>query len=261
MMKLDPLLAAGLALCAAFPVNAADLCKVESGQRTAALVELYTSEGCSSCPPADIALNGLSRASGAAEVVPLALHVSYWDGIGWKDVFAQKLFDGRQTALLAKAKNRIAYTPQFFINGKEMRQWQDAIPNAVKAVNAKDAAAHISLRQQVTEKNTVLLEASATTVKPNAHSALFLALTESKLVTQVLRGENSGATLRHDHTARLLVGPLALLDGKAALQREIVIPAGWNRQQLQTVAFVQDLDDGSVLQAISTARCNVGQQN
>src|SRR4051812_48677444 len=94
---------------------AANGCDVKSGPATAALIELYTSEGCSSCPPADRQLNGLVRELAAGAVfVPLALHVTYWDRIGWKDVFAQKAFDARQAQLLASGLRKVAYTPQFF---------------------------------------------------------------------------------------------------------------------------------------------------
>jgi hypothetical protein len=257
-MKAETLIAAGLISCAAFPVQAADTCKAESGPGTAALVELYTSEGCSSCPPADRALSELARNTGARKIVPLALHVTYWDGIGWKDVFAQKLFDGRQASLLAKGKGKVSYTPQFFANGREVRHWQDAFDNVVQEINSKPAVAQITLQQQVTERDTILIDATADTERPAAKAALFLAVTESKLVSRVLRGENSGATLLHDDTARLLIGPVTLLDGKAQLHREVVIPAEWNRHQLHAVAFVQDLEDGTVLQAVSTAACSKG---
>jgi hypothetical protein len=254
-MKADALIAAGLISCAAFPVQAADICKAESGPRKAALVELYTSEGCSSCPPADRALSELARNTGAGEIVPLALHVSYWDGIGWKDVFAQTLFDGRQASLLAKGKNKVSYTPQFFANGREVRHWQDAFTNVLQEIASTPAMAKITLQQQITERDTFLLDVTASAEKPAAKTALFLAVTESQLVSRVLRGENSGVTLMHDDTARLLIGPVTLLDGKAQLHQEVVIPAGWDRHQLHAVAFVQDLGDGTVLQAVSTAHC------
>ncbi len=260
-MKANALIAAGLISCAAFPGQAANICKAESGPRTAALVELYTSEGCSSCPPADQALKTLSGDAGvAAEVVPLALHVTYWDGIGWKDQFAQKLFDGRQASLLAKGKNKVSYTPQFFANGREVRHWHDAFKNVVWEINSTPAMAQIILKQQFTERDTFLLDVTASSGKPATKAALFLAVTESRLVSRVLRGENSGVTLMHDDTARLLIGPVTLLNGKAQLHQEIAIPAGWNRQQLHAVAFVQDLEDGTVLQAISTADCSKGKQ-
>jgi hypothetical protein len=90
-------------------------CDARSGPKTAALVELYTSEGCSSCPPADRQLSRLRQAlDPAAKVVPLALHVGYWDYIGWKDPYAQAAFGERQNRLVHANQRRTVYTPQFF---------------------------------------------------------------------------------------------------------------------------------------------------
>ena len=259
-MKANALLIAGLTSCAALAVQAADVCKAESGPRTAALVELYTSEGCSSCPPADRALSELAGNTGAGELVPLALHVSYWDGIGWKDQFAQKLFDGRQASLLAKGKNKLTYTPQFFANGREVRHWGDALTGIVPEINSMPAMAKITLQQQLAQQDIFVVDVTATTEKRAAKTALFLAVAESRLISRVHGGENSGVTLMHDDTARLLLGPVALLNGKAQLHQDVVIPAGWNRQHLHAVAFVQDVEDGIVLQAVSTAHCKEGKR-
>ena len=95
-------------------VAAGQRCAVQSGPQTAALVELYSSEGCSSCPPADQRLNALRKEAGAASlIVPLALHVTYWDQIGWTDPLAQAQFDSRQAELLRHQPRHVAYTPQF----------------------------------------------------------------------------------------------------------------------------------------------------
>ena len=95
-------------------------CKAESGEKTVALVELYTSEGCSSCPPADRWLSALAERGFAPDrVVPLALHVDYWDYIGWKDPFAKALFSARQRELAAIARSRVVYTPQVVLAGKD----------------------------------------------------------------------------------------------------------------------------------------------
>jgi hypothetical protein len=256
-MKLPAFITAAMVLFNALPAQAAGECKAESGPRRAALVELYTSEGCSSCPPADRALSSLTDAAGKSkDIIPLALHVTYWDAIGWKDGFAQKMFDTRQSYLLEKSTDKISYTPQFFINGKEIRHWQNAIPDAVAQTNAIPPGAHITLRQRSIDPSTIQVDVNAATTKPSVKSVLFLALTENKLVSHVLRGENSGATLNHDHTARTFIGPIAMMDGKTQISQKFSVPSGWNRQQLHTVAFVQDAQDGTILQAASTAQCN-----
>ena len=92
-------------------------CELASGQKTAALVELYTSEGCSSCPPADRQMSRLQDGLDAgAAAVPLALHVGYWDYLGWKDPYAQPAFAERQERLVHANGQRTLYTPQFFVN-------------------------------------------------------------------------------------------------------------------------------------------------
>lgn len=110
--------ARGFALCtlltassATLPATAFATCDARSGPKTAALVELYTSEGCSSCPPADRQLSRLRQAlDPAAEFVPLALHVGYWDYIGWKDPYAQAAFGARQSWLVHANRQKTVYT-------------------------------------------------------------------------------------------------------------------------------------------------------
>ncbi|MDP2640606.1 MAG: DUF1223 domain-containing protein [Betaproteobacteria bacterium] len=116
-------------------------CDARSGPKTAALVELYTSEGCSSCPPADRQLSRLRQMlDPAAEVVPLALHVGYWDYIGWKDPYAQAAFGERQSGLVRAGQQNTVYTPQFFVGGTELRSWRGGLRDQVRQLNALPAA-------------------------------------------------------------------------------------------------------------------------
>lgn len=250
----------GFAFCLAAPSFSQSSCQAASGPGTAALVELYTSEGCSSCPPADRELSQLrSKAGRNAVIIPLALHVTYWDQIGWKDGFAQKEFDLRQKLLASHGKSTVIYTPQFFMNGREIRDWRAQFSDAIQKTNGKPAEASIALRWTRTSDNTVELEAVATARDPQRRQALYMAVTESRLVSKVLRGENGGATLRHDDTVRAWFTPVSLARGKAQLHQAVRIPGTWNQQHLQAVAFVQDLDDGIVQQAVSVSRCGPSQ--
>lgn len=234
------------------------VCEVNSAPITAALVELYTSEGCSSCPPADRQLAALrSQLPPGAAVVPVGLHVSYWDGLGWRDPFAQTLFDARQRALLDRRHLRVAYTPQFFVNGAELRDWQDALAGAVRRANSLPAAASITLAATPTTRTALRVDVRARATDPRTNGDLYVAITEGGLETQVRRGENGGATLRHDDTARLWLGPIALVHGQAELHRELVLPPDWRRERLRALAFVQD-GDAYVLQAVDTAACKDG---
>ncbi|MER2582862.1 MAG: DUF1223 domain-containing protein, partial [Candidatus Competibacter sp.] len=109
-----------------FSAPAAASCRAQSGPGQAALVELYTSEGCSSCPPADRWLADLAaEPSLKGKVVPLALHVDYWDDLGWRDRFAQPDFSARQRALTAAQGSKTVFTPQVMINGRTTLDWGD----------------------------------------------------------------------------------------------------------------------------------------
>jgi hypothetical protein len=264
-------LALGSALCAALAsVQAATptapttmppgACSASSGPGKAALVELYTSEGCSSCPGADQQLSRLQTAVDAdARLVPIALHVPYWDDIGWKDPYAQPGFVTRQRALVAANAQRTLYTPQFFVSGSEARDWPKSLREQVRRVNAQAAA--LSLDVAVTPHtgaptlNTLMLR---TTVQARqtlmAGTELYLALTENALVSQVLRGENTGVTLHHDHVVRAWIGPIALpalsTGDSFDVSRTVNLRAGWQRDRLALVAFAQQPQQGAVLQAV-----------
>lgn len=237
--------------------RAAEVCEVQSGPATAALVELYTSEGCSSCPPADIQLRTLrSQLPANAVVVPVGLHVTYWDSLGWRDPFAQSKFDARQRALLDQRRLRVVYTPQFFVNGDEQRDWRSVLTTSIRRVNARLASASITLKSMpITDPGRGLrVDVQARLADVRASGDLYVAITESGLSSEVRRGENGGATLRHDDTARFWLCPIAFTQGKAELHHDLTLPAQWRRENLRVLAFVQDAG-ADILQAVDTAAC------
>lgn len=244
---------AGAALCGAAPQgNAA--CEVASGPHTAALVELFTSEGCSSCPPADRALGSLPGSLGEA-VVPLALHVGYWDGLGWRDPYAQDAFTQRQQWLANVSGASAVYTPAFFVNGREARL--GSLTDRVRRLNAEPPLAALRLRAAA-GGDTLTLSVLASTKPGVPDAALYVAVAESGLVSQVRAGENAGATLRHAHVVRQWLGPFSLHASKLEWQRDVPLAAGWKREQLEVAAFVQDLKTGRILQAVSASQCAGG---
>lgn len=254
-----PLLSMAAAAPTAAQMAAGQRCEVKSGPQTAALVELYSSEGCSSCPPADQRLSALRRdAASAGLVVPLALHVTYWDQIGWADPLAQAQFDARQAELLRHQPRHVAYTPQFFVGGTELRGWDTQLPAAIRRINATAAPVNIGLSATPGPGGKLLLEANASAPDAQTGGQLYVAISESAIVSTVLRGENRGATLHHDAAVRLWLGPVALAQGRARLRREVSLPASWRPEQLQVVAFVQRADSSAILQAVSTAQCAKG---
>jgi hypothetical protein len=245
--------------CEALPAQAGNLCTAQSGRATAAVVELYSSEGCSSCPPADRQLSKLKNELGAnALVVPLALHVTYWDSLGWKDSLGQAIFDARQKELTMGSQSRFAYTPEFFVNGTELQAWSNALPDTIKRINQQPAPVTITLSSTPVSNDMVSLKASVAARDPQPNSALYLAITESGLTSHVSRGENSGTTLTHDDAVRIWLGPIPLNHGNAQVRQEVKLSPAWNRKQLQAVAFVQDTRNGAVLQAVETGACGVG---
>ncbi|HEX4927692.1 MAG TPA: DUF1223 domain-containing protein [Burkholderiales bacterium] len=232
-------------------------CELASGPRTAALVELYTSEGCSSCPPADRELGHLrERLDRDAQAVPLALHVGYWDYIGWKDPYAQPAFAERQSWLVHANGQRTLYTPQFFVNGAELRARHATLRDEVRRVNATPAAATIRVHGTLSG-STLHLVAQANTAGSSEPLVLYVALGESDLVSKVARGENAGVTLEHDHVVREWIGPVRLGVDGARLERDLALAPSWDRRRLEIAAFVQDPQSGRVLQAVG-GRCDAG---
>src|SRR5262249_40237371 len=148
-------------------------------------------EGCSSCPPADKQLSQFPSASyGPDKVVPISLHVDYWDYIGWKEPFAPPEFAKRQSWLVHANGHKTAFTPHFFVSGKEVRDWRKALVSQLRRVTAEPARASIRAHAESTGGGVISVAGSATAPSHSEHLALFVALTEDKLVSNVSAGEN-----------------------------------------------------------------------
>src|SRR5215510_10215284 len=152
-----------LALALLSPTVSWAACDVRSGPTTTALVELYTSEGCSSCPPADKRLSEFpSRDHHLEQVVPISLHVDYWDSLGWKEPFAQPQFTERQSWLVHANGHKTVFTPHFFVSGTEVRDWRTDLGDELKRVNAQPARASIQVRSDATGPGAFTITGSAT---------------------------------------------------------------------------------------------------
>lgn len=249
------LLAGALPMLLALPASAGS-CSARSGALTTALVELYTSEGCDSCPPADRWLSSSFRPGAApAHAVALAFHVDYWDRLGWKDRFAAAAHTERQYDVMRTGNARFVYTPQVVLQGKDLADWRGAdISAAIAAINARPARADVAL--DVTSRNVgvgVHAVAEVPRAADRRDAALFVALTEDSLVSDVKSGENAGARLTHDHVVRMLrAGPAVGPGGAAEWNAMLPFPA--ERGSATTViAFVQNTRTGEVLQAEALA--------
>ncbi len=167
-------------------------CEARSGTQLNPVVELYTSEGCSSCPPADRWLSGLKSARDRGGAVVQAFHVGYWDYIGWADRFATPSHTQRQRHIAARNGQRSIYTPQVVRHGQDWRDWSSALDVG--------AAARASLVVRRTGADT--FEAVVTPRDPQARWSAYWTVTEDGHSTRVKAGENDGETLRHDHVVR-----------------------------------------------------------
>jgi hypothetical protein len=232
-------------------------CVAQSGPGTAALVELYTSEGCSSCPPADRWLASLGQRYAAGSVVPLALHVDYWDYIGWRDPYAKREFSLRQRKLSQLQRLALVYTPQVLLQGREFRGWgSKGFDEVLARINAQPAKARLKLNLLGLDAKGLEVEASAELVEPVDDAVLYLAVYESKLQSPVSAGENRGRILNHDYVVLEWQGPFGLLKGMPLSQRRRLplLPAA-NAANSGVAAFVQNRRTGEVLQALMRPAC------
>jgi hypothetical protein len=244
-------IAAVLAASVSLHASAGGACRAQSGAQTVALIELYTSEGCSSCPPADRWLSRNVPPGAAADAVALAFHVDYWDRLGWKDRFASAAATSRQYDVMRMSGGRFVYTPQLVVGGRDYGEWRAGSPaRTITAINARPARARIALDATV-DGGRLHVSADATLdgAAPASRPALALALTGSGLVSQVTSGENAGARLVHDHVVRrFAIERFDGARGRANVDWALPHEAG---HAPTLVAFVQDAANGDVLQAIA----------
>jgi len=219
---------------------AAASCELSTSASVPQRVELYTSEGCSSCPPADRWLTGLKAAD---DRILLAFHVDYWDDLGWRDRFADARFSQRQRQIAVRARRATVYTPEVAVDGREYRGWRNALPDPATS-NGPTLSARVSIDQQVEVK------LSPSGGYPKGALA-FLAITESQLYTQVKAGENRGSRLRHDHVVRAYAKPVGLSQSLS-----LELPNDLNRDNARLNLWVED-QDGRTVQALSEplSRC------
>jgi len=246
-----------LLTAAVAPLQAAE-CRARSGPNTTALVELYTSEGCSSCPPADRWLQSLGARGYAPErVVPLSLHVNYWDYIGWKDPYAQQRFSDRQRKLAQVRGARLVYTPQVVLQGQDFRWFGTDFEERVRRINARPAQASIALRIAAGRGDTLEATVEAALLDPvgQGDAVLYLASYENKLVSRVSAGENEGRTLQHDYVVLEWVGPIALSGGRVVERRSLPLLPRAVRANSGVAAFVQNRRTAEVLQALMLPAC------
>jgi hypothetical protein len=260
-MKIAYLLLTGILSIAMLSPALGTECTAKSGERRVALLELYTSEGCSSCPPADEWISKLpSKELRSDRIVPLAFHVDYWNYLGWRDVFSQTKFTERQRQIAQINHAGFIYTPQLILNGKDYRRgffWDDTSGN-FEEINQQKPLADISLTLSIPAAGQLHVSGgivvSGAFERQNAQA--YLALYENNLSNDVRAGENNGRTLHHDFVVRELLGPISLdQQGNARFQQTFNLKPGWKLQDSGVVAFVQNNRSGDVLQTLALAAC------
>ena len=212
----------------------------ETETRQPVLVELYTSEGCSSCPPADKALTFLEKQQpvSQAEIITLAFHVDYWNYLGWKDEFSLPEYGQRQEQYTQRFRLDSNYTPQMVVDGQSQfvgSNSQEASKAITEASKTKKGLAKASL-------NGSVLKVYVSGLPKHEASTVFLAIAEDGIATDVRRGENAGSNLKHTSIVRTLK-PLGTIGADADVHRseaEILTSPAWKRENLKFIVFVQE---------------------
>ncbi|MFA5982847.1 MAG: DUF1223 domain-containing protein [Methylococcaceae bacterium] len=230
-------------------------CTSSSPAHSVAVLELYTSEGCSSCPPADRWLSSIAAAGfNPDQVIPLAFHVDYWDYIGWKDRFAKPAYSERQRDQVILGGRDTAFTPQIMLNGKNYRGWlSDAtFARDLVLINKRPAIANIQLNLAA-NANAITIKAAVTATVPTQKEAeLYLAVYENDLNSAVRAGENRGEKLHHDYVVREWLGPYSL----EGTTQSINLNPEWKKTDLGVVALIQNRHSGEILQAVTRKICS-----
>jgi len=217
-----------------------------------ALLELYTSEGCSSCPPADKFMSRLKDSGiSGKQLIPMAFHVTYWDYIGWQDQFAKKQYDKRQRELAYKSRKNSVYTPQFLLVGKDYRRYstfnkdinklvaEKSSVNLVLSMKPKADSLHLELKSDISNSRVKDVN-------------FYFAIVENNLISDVEDGENEGEILHHDYVVRGLYGPYVQSqpDNQLVTERTVQMEREWKKQDLSIIAFAENPHTGDVLQAV-----------
>lgn len=209
-------------------------------QSSPVIVELFTSEGCSSCPPADRTLSFLQENQPVrnAEVIALGFHVDYWDYLGWRDKFSSRQFSNRQRDYVQAFRLDSSYTPQMVVDGET----EFVGSNLQRANGAIEAAAK---RPKATVSLTIkqgFLEAAIDNVPIMTPATVFLAVAENGLSTKVRGGENRGNNLVHPAVVRHLNQIGSIRDGKLDKKIRVELPTAsdWNTDSISYVVFIQE---------------------
>lgn len=230
-----------------FAANAEDY---QSAEHTVSLVELYTSEGCNSCPPAENWLKEkFQKSPNIKHIVALAFHVTYWDYLGWKDKFSSTLYDDRQRSLVSRQGGRSVYTPQLFLNGKTLGR----LYSASRALNElKKSPAKLRIKASVStieDKLDISLRLKRLDKSLKDNVQVTVAAYENDIDSFIKAGENKGRKTQHQFVVRKLVSTLMSL--KAGEKNHFSFEKRIAQQWSGLVVFVESGD--KVIQVLDIA--------
>jgi len=231
--------------------------KAPDAAATPVLVELFTSEGCSSCPPADALLSQLGRTQPVhgVDIITLEEHVDYWDSLGWKDPFSSEAATARQNEYGHAFGGRQVYTPQMIVDGRtEFVGSSDG--DALRAIRLASKAPKpaVQLSWEAGETLSVHIEPLGGTTHGDGQQ-LILVVAENMLHSIVKRGENSGRALEHNGVVRQLtpIGKIEAASAGFSSKVPVHLDHEWNRANLRAVVFVQERGSRHVLAAAAIA--------
>ena len=204
-----------------------------------AVVELFTSEGCSSCPPADNAVAALLKEH-PNNVYVLGYHVDYWDNLGWKDIFSNAAYTQWQREYARIFKLSSVYTPQVIVNGTE--QFVGSNENKLKATVNKDLKQESTIKLNVDAKATDDKTVTVNYSTDASNANLKIALIQLSADNKIQRGENTGATLHHVNIVRDIKTTAASDKGNTTLE----IPEGLAAKDCRVIAFTQNINDSKI---------------
>jgi len=214
----------------------AETFKANSSKHPVALIELYTSQGCSSCPPAEKWLGNLEKSGvSSKQAIPLALHVDYWDYIGWEDQFSKKYFTERQYQYRRTNHSSSVYTPQIMFNGNDVKDVE--FGNSLAQLRHQNASVDFNVTADTVNAQTLKVAIDFSRIDDIAkNSNVVLVLAENNLIGNIKSGENAGRTLKHNHVVRVWKN-MGKIRNKFNLN--VTLDPNWNKDHLDLVVIVE----------------------
>jgi hypothetical protein len=224
--------------------------KANTDNKGFAVIELFTSEGCSSCPPADGLVAKIQKESNDKPVYILAFHVDYWNRLGWKDAFSSADYSKRQQDYAGYLHLQSVYTPQIVVNGKTefVGSEEGTLRNAIKTSLQKTPGTPLTLAIAAADQNQATIKYTIGGTENN--TALFVAVIQKNAQTKVERGENGGRTLSHVQIVRKL--QKVSLSGNSG-EIKLALPKGFDKQGWEIIGFLQNTANGTVTGASKAA--------